>query len=108
MDYKIQIDDIFTTRSVYKSLIVCHDNYLTQKLVDQLVEDDYPLSTLQNIEEYLMNESRILMIDYIDYINLKEFIDVENLKKISLVIFINGKSTKKHRMLPSYCDTINL
>ncbi len=108
MDYKIHIDDIYTSRSVYKSLIVCHDNYLTDKLVDQLIEDSYPISTLQNVEKYLIDESRILIIDYIDYLNLDQFIDADNLSKINLVTFINSKSQKKSGALPENCETIGI
>lgn len=108
MDYKIHIDDIYTSRSVYKSLIVCHDNYLTDKLVGQLTEDGYPISTLQNVDKYLIDESRILIIDYIDYSNLEEFIDAENLSKINLVTFINSKSQKKSSALPDNCETIGI
>ena len=109
MDYKILIDDIYTSRSVYKSLIVCHDDLLTDKLVNELTRDDYPVSTLLNIEKYLANESRMLIIDYIDYLNLKQFIDVENLNKINLVIFIDAtKATKKSRSLPHHCETIDI
>lgn len=108
MDYKIHIDDIYTSRSVYKSLIICHDNYLTDKLVQQLREDNYPISTLQNIEQYLIDQSRILIIDYIDYSNLEQFIDADNLNKINLVIFINSKSPKISSALPDNCDTIDI
>ena len=108
MDYKIHIDDIYTSRSVYKSLIVCHDNYLTDKLVVQLIEDGYPISTLQNVNKYLIDESRILIIDYIDYSNLDQFIDAENLSKINLVTFINSKSQKKSSALPDTCETIGI
>ena len=108
MDYKIHIDDIYTSRSVYKSLIICHDNYLTDKLVQQLREDNYPISTLQNIEQYLIDQSRILIIDYIDYSNLEQFIDVDNLNKINLVVFINSKSPKISGALPANCETIHM
>lgn len=96
MDIKNTIDDIFATRSIYKSLIVCHDDELTSNLVEILLQDDYPISQLKDVDTYVRHKSRILVIDYIDYCNLNEFLDDDSISKISLVIFIDGKpNTKK-------------
>ena len=104
MDIKNTIDDIFSTRSIYKSLIVCHDDELTDNLVEQLVNDAYPISQLKNIGNYLKNDTRILVIDYIDYSNLSSFLDDESISKISLVIFIDGKPSTK--LMPENCESI--
>lgn len=104
MDIKNTIDDIFSTRSIYKSLIVCHDDELTDNLVEQLVNDAYPISQLKDIGNYLKNDTRILVIDYIDYSNLSSFLDDESISKISLVIFIDGKPSTK--LMPENCESI--
>ena len=104
MDIKNTIDDIFATRSIYKSLIVCHDDELTSNLVEILLQDDYPISQLKDVDTYVRHKSRILVIDYIDYCNLNEFLDDDSISKISLVIFIDGKpNTKK---LPNDCESL--
>ena len=99
---KLSIDEIFATRSIYKSLLVCHDDKITEELVDELKRDNYPVSTLTKIEDYLKNETRVLAIDYIDYCNLQLFVDQDTIDQISLVIFINGKSG-----VLNHLDTIN-
>ena len=104
MDIKNTIDDIFATRSIYKSLIVCHDDELTSNLVEILLQDDYPISQLKDVDTYVRHKSRILVIDYIDYCNLNEFLDDDSISKISLVIFIDGKpNTKK---LSNDCESL--
>ena len=109
MEYKHLIDDIFATRSIYKSLVVCEDD-LAQVLVKRLDDDDYPISTLRDVGEYLKNEKRILTINKEDYCNLTSILDQETISKISLVIFVEGgiDSIEQSKYLPRTCEVVNL
>lgn len=88
MNYKKQIDNIFSTRSIYKSLIVCNDNFTMLKLYHNMRYDHYPVANISQLDKFRANNSRILFIDHIDYENIDKLLESSDIEMINAIFFV--------------------
>ena len=88
MSYKKQIDDIFYTSSIYKSLIVCHDNFTLLKLYHNMRYDHYPVADILHLDKFRLNNSRTLFIDHVDYDNIDKLLEPSDIAMVNAVFFI--------------------
>jgi hypothetical protein len=92
--YKTQIDEIFTRESIYKSLIVCHDNFDLMSLFHHMKYDHYPVADILNLNKFRENKSRILFIDYIDYKSISKVLCETDIEMINAIFLIGCKKTE--------------
>jgi hypothetical protein len=95
MYYKKQIDDIFATVSIYKSLIVCQDNFTMLKLYHNMRYDHYPVANISHLDNFRANNSRILFIDHVDYKNIDKLLEKKDIEMINAVFFV-GCEDEEH------------
>ena len=86
--YTNAINNIFNTISIHKSLIVCHNDY-KNKLYINLLENDYPISTLMELHKFNSNQNRILLIDEIDAEYISTISSQINFEYINLILYVN-------------------
>lgn len=84
------IREIFSTLSIYKCLIVCHAD-IFYCLHKHLVKNDYPISTLMELNKFNQHQNRILFLDNIDAKYISTIASQINFEGINLVIYINVK-----------------
>lgn len=84
------IRDIFSTLNIYKCLIVCHTD-IFYSLHKQLVKNDYPISTLMELNKFNQHLDRILFLDNIDAKYMSTIASQINFEGINLVIYVNVK-----------------
>lgn len=92
MNYKKQIDNIFSTRSIYKSLIVCQDNFTMLNLYHNMRYDHYPVANISQLDKFRANNSRILFIDHIDYENIDKLLEPNDILMINAIFFVGCES----------------
>lgn len=63
-----QIDDIFETVNIYKSLLIVPSHAQLHRYMDELTKREYPLSSMKSVVEFNKNNTRalILTVDQID------------------------------------------
>lgn len=88
MNYKKQIDEIFSTSYIYKSLIVCQDNFTILNLYHNMRYDHYPVADILHLDKFRLNQLRILFIDYIDYNNIEKLLEPTDIATINTVFFV--------------------
>jgi len=59
------VDTIFENRSIYKSIFICPSEYF-EEYKTVLQKHDYPISTIYDIELFIEDKTRILLLDEID------------------------------------------
>lgn len=84
------IQDIFSTLNIYKCFIVCHTD-IFYILYKQLIKNDYPISTLMELNKFNQHQNRILFLDNIDAKYMSTIASQINFEGINLVIYINVK-----------------
>jgi hypothetical protein len=82
--------EIFSTLNIYKCLIICHAD-IFYSLHKQLVKNDYPISTLMELNKFNQHQNRILFLDNIDAKYMSTIASQINFEGINLVIYINVK-----------------
>ena len=87
--HKLQIDDIYSRDSIYKALIVCHDDKLFDDLFTKLEMDEYPICNIYEINSFKKDLKRVLMIDYIDFNNLDKLLSQNDIDKLTNVFMID-------------------
>jgi hypothetical protein len=92
---KKQIDEIFACRSIYKSLIVCQDNFTMLKLYHNMRYDHYPVANITHLDKFRANNSRILFIDHIDYKNIDKLLEPKDIDMINAIFFV-GCDDEEH------------
>ena len=56
MSYKNQIDNIFSSSSIYKSLIICCNSYVMKDLYDNMRDDEYPVTDIIQLNKFKLND----------------------------------------------------
>ena len=84
------IREIFSTLNIYKCLIICRAD-IFYSLHKQLVKNDYPISTLMELNKFNQHQNRILFLDNIDAKYMSTISSQINFEGINLVIYINVK-----------------
>lgn len=59
------VDMIFENRSIYKSIFICPSEYF-EEYKSILQKHDYPISTMFDIDLFIDDKTRILLLDEID------------------------------------------
>lgn len=93
---KTAIDKAYGNLSICKSLVVCHDDNLKMRLFDALKADDYPISLLANLNCFENNNSRMLLIDFIDIHNLHSFLLKKTISEINVIFIVEGDLRSKN------------
>ena len=93
--YISYINDVFSNKSIYKSLVVCHDHDVYSNLYSKLLDNDFPVSTINDMDKYVKDVSRMLIIDYVDYKNLEKIINEGDMMKINTIFFIGCKKSPR-------------
>ena len=88
MSYKNQIDNIFSSSSIYKSLIICCNSYVMKDLYDNMRDDEYPVTDIIQLNKFKLNDSRVLLINEVDFHNIKESLENEYMDMINAVFFV--------------------
>lgn len=82
------IDIIYENLNVYRAFFVIMPE-LQEEIYKKLINKDYPITTLDNKEKIINNESRILLVNNLEinkiYNNYELF---NNLRTVNLVVFI--------------------
>lgn len=86
-EYKEDIDHIFQNYSIYKSIIVCK-NSLLNKLYNILLNNDYPVVKINDINKFNEDKSRIFLIEEYDFNHIDLIKDISdlNINNINTVI----------------------
>jgi hypothetical protein len=82
------IDNIYENLNIYRAFFVIMPE-LQNDIYQKLIDKDYPVTTLDNEEKMINNESRILLINNLDinkvHNNYKLF---DSLRTVNLIVFI--------------------
>ena len=82
------IDNIYENLNIYRAFFVIMPE-LQNDIYQKLIDKDYPVTTLDNEEKLINNESRILLINNLDinkvHNNYKLF---DSLSTVNLIVFI--------------------
>lgn len=84
------IRDIFSTLDIYKCFIVCHTD-IFYELHKKLVKNDYPISTLLELNIFNIHQNRILFLNDIDAKYMSTISQQINFDGVNLIIYVNVK-----------------
>ena len=90
----MQMDNIYSEESIYKALIVCHDDEVFDDLFKELETDDYPLCDIHKVNLFRNDVKRLLMIDYIDFNNIDKLLSKKDIDKVTTVFMIEYHGIK--------------
>jgi hypothetical protein len=65
MEDLASLNDIFQTHSLYKTVLVVHDEII-DRVHAKLLEMDYPVSRIASLGKFVTSNDRVLLIDQID------------------------------------------
>jgi len=93
--YVGQINQIYQTYNIYKSIIIV-DSYNLHLLYNLMKKQDYPVTTTYHIKSFVDNQSRILIININEANNFHDIVQYLNKDEINTVICIDNKIWLKH------------
>ena len=88
----MQIDNIYSEKSIHKALIVCHNDRVFDHLFRELEIDNYPICGIHEVNSFKNDFKRLLMIDYIDLNNLDKLLNQKDIDKLTTVFMIEYHS----------------
>jgi hypothetical protein len=90
-----QIETLFESVSVYKSIFICKPNELN-KIYKTLIMKDFPICKIPEVFKFNDHLSRILLIDENDVTNSLLLNNSVCFNEVNLVVCIKNKNVIKH------------
>jgi len=82
------IDIIYENLNIYRAFFVIMPE-LQEEIYKKLINKDYPITTLDNKEKIINNESRILLVNNLEINKIYNYYELfNNLRTVNLVVFI--------------------
>lgn len=108
------MDDIFTTHSVYKTLIVCETDEGARTLLQQLIDEDHSVSYIlpaedddperpsctQRFRQFATGSSRVLMMSYATWYKMVD--RVEEYAMDHNLLILHGLDTPEQNIFMSW------
>lgn len=85
------IDNIYETLNIYKSLLVVSTDYRVDLYASILSEKDYPVATMSRVDEFNADMKRMLILSHAELETLDEKINdgSVNIDNITITIYVD-------------------